>query len=88
MAGLRGRALGPICLKFCKLKGLGYNTYTKMYEAGVTPILHYCRWVSGYTNYGKIDIIQNRAIRFYLGAHAFAPNLAVNGDMGWISSST
>ncbi len=36
---------------------------------------------------GQIDTIQNRAIRFYLGVHKFASNIAINGDVGWISSS-
>ena len=34
----------------------------------------------------QIDTVQNRAIRFFLGVHKFAPNLAINGDMGWVSS--
>ena len=34
-----GRALGAVYSKFKQLKGLGYNTYTKLYNAGVTPIL-------------------------------------------------
>ncbi len=46
--------------------------------------------VSNYKNYRvldeDIDTIQNRAIHFYL-VHKFAPNLAINGDVGWISSS-
>ena len=33
------------------------------------------------------DVIQNRAIRFYLGVHKFSSNLAINGDMGWEFSS-
>ncbi len=61
-----GRTLVSIYSKFSKLRGLGYKTYTKMYEVGVTPILEYFSGVWGYTNYGKIDTIQNRAIRFYL----------------------
>ena len=80
-----GRALGAVYSKFKHLKGLGYNTYTKLYNAGVTPILDYCSGVWGYTSFDKINTIQNRAIRFYLGVHKFAPNLAINGDMGWTS---
>ena len=86
LAGSGGRALGAIYTKFNKLKGLGYKTYTQLYHSGVTPILDYCSGIWGHQNFGKIDTVQNRAIRFYLGVHAFAPNLAVNGDMGWVSS--
>ena len=85
LAGSGGRALGAVYSKFCKLKGLGYRTYTKMYEAGVIPILDYCSGVWGFKSFGKINTIQNRAIRFFLGVHSFAPNLAINGDMGWVS---
>ncbi len=37
--------------------------------------------------FGQIDTVQNRVICFYLGVHKFAPNLAINVDFGWISSS-
>ena len=40
-----GRALGAVYSKFKQLKGLGYNTYTKLYNTGVTPILDYCSGV-------------------------------------------
>lgn len=33
------------------------------------------------------DSIQNRAALYFLGVHKFAPVLAVQGDMGWISGS-
>ena len=33
----------------------------------------------------KLDTVQNRAIRLYLGVHRFTPNKAVNADMGWTS---
>ncbi len=35
----------------------------------------------------KIDAIQNKAIRIYLGVHRFARTAAVSGDMGWTHSS-
>ena len=39
-----------------------------------------------YMNYQSIDHIQNRAIRYCLGVHRFAPILAIHGDIGWIPS--
>ena len=51
----------------------------------MTPIFDYCSGVWGYASFDKINTIQNRAIRFYLGVHRFAPNLAIKGDMGWTS---
>ncbi len=86
LANSANRALGSIYTKFNKLKGLGFNTYTTLYHSGVTPILDYCAGIWGYQKFGYIDTIQNRAIRFYLGLHRFAPNLAINGDVGWVSS--
>ena len=37
----------------------------------------------GFQNFPKSDMVQNRAIRYYLGVHLFTPILALNGDMGW-----
>jgi hypothetical protein len=86
LAGSANRALGSIYTKFNKLKGLGFTTFTTLYNSGVAPILDYCSGIWGYQNFEKIDTVQNRALRFYLGVHKFAPNLAINGDMGWVSS--
>ena len=88
LADSAGRALGSIYNKFKLNKGFGYNTYSKMYESGVIPILDYCSGVWGYNKLDRIDTVQNRAIRLYLGVHKFAPNKAINADMGWTSSRT
>ena len=88
LAGSAGRALGGICSKFKKLKGLGYQTFTKLFHSGVVPIMDYCSGIWGYSKFGKVETVQNRALKFYLGVHRFSPNLAVNGDMGWVNSST
>ncbi len=87
LADSAGRALGAVMSKFKSNKGLGFNTYTKMFHTGVCPILDYCSGVWGFSKYECIDTVQNRAIRFYLGVHKFAPNLAINGDMGWYMSA-
>ena len=86
LAGSAGRALGSISSKFRHLKGLGFKTFTTLYHSGVVPILDYCSSIWGYQKLDQVDTIQNRAIRFYLGVHKYAPNLAINGDIGWISS--
>ena len=54
----------------------------------MAPILDYCSGVWGFGSHEKTNTIQNRAIRFYMGVHKFAPNLAINADMGWFSSGT
>ena len=86
LAGSAGRALGSINTKFKKLKGLGFKTFTTLFHSGVAPILDYCSSIWGYQKLDQINTIQNRAIRFYLGVHKYAPNLAINGDIGWLSS--
>ena len=86
LAGSGGASTRRIYTKFNKLKGLGYKAYLQLYHSGVTPILDYCSCIWGYQNFGKIDTVQNRSIRFYLNVHTFAPNIARNGDMGWVSS--
>ena len=88
IASSAGRALGGICSKFSQMRGMGYNTYTKLFETGVAPILDYGSEIWGFQNFSQISAIQNRAIRFFLGTHRFASNVAVNGDMGWTSCET
>ena len=87
LANSGSRALASIYTKFDKLKGLGFQTYSKLYQTGVAPILDYCSGVWGFQKFGYLDAVQNKAIRFYLGVHRFAPNLAINGDTGWTSTT-
>ena len=82
-----GRALGAIYSKYKHNRGLGFKTYTRMFNAGIIPILDYCSGIRGFSKFDKIDTIQNRGIRLFLGAHKFVPNAAITGDMGWVSSS-
>ena len=86
LASSANRALGSIYTRFNKLKGLGLNTFTTLFNSGVAPILDYCAEIWGSQKHEQIDTVQNRAIRFFLGVHKFAPNLAINGDMSWVSS--
>lgn len=87
LADAGGRALGAIINKYKKIGGLGYYTYTTMYNAGVCPILDYASEIWGYKSFPKIDTVQNRAIRAFLGVHTYAANAAINGDFGWTYSS-
>ena len=80
-----GRALGSIIAKYKAQGFMGYSTFTKLYEACITPILDYSAGVWGFSRYNCLEAIQNRAIRVYLGVHKFAPLLALEGDMGWMS---
>ncbi len=85
LASSAGRALGSIQNKFNVLKGLGYDTFTKMFYTGVAPVMDYCSGIWGFKEYSKVESVQNRAARFYLGVHRYAPNHAVKGDIGWLT---
>ena len=87
LADAAGRALGAIISKFKSLRNVGYKTFTNLFSSGVQPILEYSAGVWGFQKANDIDKIQNRAIRYFLGLHKFAPNIALNSEMGWISPS-
>ena len=80
------RALGSIISKFKTLKDCTFKTYEKLYNSGVAPILDYGSAIWGYKNYKCIDDTQNRAVRFFLGIHKFAPLLGVEGEVAWVPS--
>jgi len=87
LASSGGRALGAVLTKYRSLNGLGFNSFQKLFNSCVCPILDYGSGVWGFKSFDKIDHIQNRAIRNFLGVHNYAPNLAIQGDMGWTQSS-
>lgn len=51
-------------------------------------MLDYCSAVWGFKKFVKSEAVQNRAIRFFLGVHKFAPLSAINGDVGWDRCNT
>ena len=65
---------------------MGYATYSKLFESCVCPVMDYSAGVWGFQKYDKVDTVQNRAMRAFLGVHRFTPKLALEGDMGWLSS--
>jgi len=84
LAESAGRALGSIITKFKKYN-VGYSTYTKMFDTNVLPILNYSSEIWGFGKFPKCDTILNRAMRYFMGVHKYAPTAAIQGDMGWIS---
>lgn len=78
-----GRALGAIINKFKLLKNVGYKTFTTLYKTGVKSVLHYGSTVWGSRKPSKLDCVQNRAMRYFLGVHRYTPIAAMLGDMGW-----
>ena len=82
------RALGTLISKYKKMNGMGYETYTKCYNTCVCPVIDYGSEVWGYIKCPKIDTVQNKALRVYLGVHRYAANGAINGDMAWVPSES
>ena len=64
---------------------MGVDTYTKLFENCVIPVLHYGAGVWGLQAHKHLQNVQNRAMRFYLGTHKLAPTLGLSGDLGWYS---
>lgn len=82
-----GRALGSVISKFKKFRDCTFNTFTKLYNTGITPILDYSAGIWGYKDRKVINDTQNRAIRYFLGVHKFTPIIGLEGEMGWDHSN-
>ena len=87
LSGAAGRAFGKLWSVYKGFNGLGYESFTKLFEMYVDPILLYCASIWNIKPFKCCVNIQNRAIRSFLGVHRFAPLLSVNGDMGWRSNT-
>ena len=85
VADSAGRALGSIICKFKFFLNFHFKSYSKLYEAGVLPVAHYAASIWGNVTGKEIECIHNRAMRYFLGVHKFAPNAAVTADMGWLA---
>ena len=79
-----GRALGGVINKFKEMKDMGFETFEKMYETAVTTVNDYAAEIWGYKHFSHCNNVQNRAMRYYLGVHRFAPIASLQGDFGWL----
>ena len=84
LAESSGRALSSIIGTFKNLGNLGFKSYTTLYDNGVVPVMDYGAEIWGFSANEQGSLIQNRAIRYFLGVHRFAPNAGIQGDMGWL----
>ena len=46
---------------------MGYKTFTKCFESYVCPVLNYRSEAQGYMNAPKIETVQNKAMKVFLG---------------------
>lgn len=65
------------------MNGMGIDTFKKLYDSCVTPVLRYSAGIWGFKQYTTCDNVQNKAMRIFMGVHRFCPTLALQGDMGW-----
>lgn len=56
--------------KIHNYKDVVFNTYEKLFHSCVVPILNSGVW--GFKTYHSIEIVQNRAIRYFLGLQRYA----------------
>lgn len=79
------RALGALYSKYVRAGGMTYKVFNKLYKSVIEPVLYYASGIWGVSHFSKVNTIQNRAIRLFLGTSKYAPNIAIRGDIGWVS---
>ena len=82
LAKSASRALSALYTKFLCVGGMDYNVFCKLYESLVEPVLFYGSGLWGLSEHKKINTIQNKACRYFLGLGKNASNIASRGDMG------
>ena len=84
LADSAGRALSAIISKFKEFKDNGYHTFNCLYDSGVLPVMYYGCSVWGFkTINNHSDLVQNKAMCYFLGVNKFTPIAALQGEMGW-----
>ena len=58
-------AIGSLISKFKPYKGVGYSTFTKLYEQGVIPITEYCSSVWEFSNSSFAEKIQKGPVDIF-----------------------
>ena len=86
LADSGGRALGGLITKIKKFKSLCFGTYTKLYDSCVASILDFGSEIWGLKTFNVCELIQNRAIRYFMGVHKYVPTSAIQADFGWLGS--
>ena len=81
------RALSALYTKFLNVGGMDYDVFCKLYESLVEPVLLYGAGLWGLSEQKRVNMVQNKACRYFLGLGKNASNLASRGDMGWSSCS-
>ena len=72
--------------KLKHLKDVRYKTFTTIFNSQIATILDYSSSIWSHKKAPECDVIQNKAMRYFLGVHGFTPVPALNGEMGWLPS--
>ena len=72
---------------FYHVLGMDYSVFCNMYESLVEPVLFYGACIWELSEQKKINTVQNKACRYFLGLGKNAANIALQSDMGWTSSN-
>ena len=78
------RALGLLISKCKAIGGAHFNTYCKLYDTMVWSVINYGASIWGSRDVSAVNAVHHRAIRFFLGVGKYTPNVAINGDTGWV----
>ncbi len=87
MAQAASQALGLIIAKDKAHGGMSFICYSKLYDSLVQPVISYGAAIWGTKDYACISAVQNRACRYYMRLGKSAPNIALEGDTGWVHPS-
>lgn len=85
LAKSASRALSALYTKCLCTGGMTLNVFEKLYESLVEPVLFYSCGIWGVSDFKEIQMVQNKACRYFLGGGKCASNVALRGDMGWNS---
>ncbi len=83
LAGSGQRALGALVAKYKSYNDMTWNTYKKIYESCILSVLTYGAEIWGYSTETKTVLVQNKAMRIFLGVNKNAANLAIIGNLAW-----
>ena len=80
LADSSSRALGKLTHKFYQAKGLLFDTYHKLFNGTVLPVMEYAAEIWGHNAYNKLDTVQLRAYKTFLGVGKTCPTPFVRGE--------
>ena len=83
VAQFASRALGLLISKGKSFGGMTFEYFTQCYHITVQAITDYSAAIWSTKSIPSINAVQNRACRYFHGLGRYAPNAAINGDMGW-----